>query len=194
MLKILNNIKNFIYKDPTWMRIQPCVRQFCEWLDLQNDIHSILDLGTGGHHAVGLHAASNKIKTVGTTVCVEDIHKYEDLYSNNPEIMKYYTIMYQNWYYFDHIIFREFDVILALDIAFYPIMVNYNIVQDVMCKLLAGSKLVCLNFLKDRYEPGEITVADRNRIDNTQKIVDFYSQSHKVNYFKNLAFIHKEDK
>jgi hypothetical protein len=188
----MNPIKNFTYKDPSWMRIQPCVQQFCKWLDKQTNVKFVLDLGTGGHHAVGLHAAKLGIKTVGTTVCVEDIKKYEELYSKNPEIMTHYTVIYQNWYYFDNFIFSKFDVILALDIAFYPIMVKFEIVKEITDKLLQGlgeSGLLCLNFLKERYEPGEMTAADAHRIESTQRIVDLYSN--KVSFFENLAFIKK---
>jgi cyclopropane fatty-acyl-phospholipid synthase-like methyltransferase len=161
----------------------PYVNDFCEWVK-SNKVQSVLDLGCGGHHKIGLTTAALGIDCIGTTIGIEEIKEYVKLYSENSAIMKHYYVAFQNWKFYNPELFPKFDIILAFEIAA-GLDLNTKDVELILENLSRSLKpngKIGLNNIKYH---DKMTPMGKNR----EKIVSEIIKNRKVELYKNIAFI-----
>lgn len=105
------------YLDYNWaldVKSCPCDVQFVEWLDDRaiNDA-TIFHFGTGHHHYVGIECAkqSRRNSVLGITAAPGEHGSFIELVTEQPELLRYYNVMFGDIYLLNDSLLPTFDVV-----------------------------------------------------------------------------------
>lgn len=90
----------------------PCDQDFIEWV--KNEMlfgFSILHMGTGLHHRVGIELIGGECYTLGLTISPDEVLSYIELVSNNPAIQYNYSVLFTDIHRINEEILPKFELI-----------------------------------------------------------------------------------
>lgn len=101
------------YND-NWMRRENCDIHVIEWLDQQRITDaSVYHFGTGGHHHVGIECAKpqRRNSVFGITASPQEYQNYVQLVTGQPEMLRYYNVVFGDIYLLNAKLLPTFDVV-----------------------------------------------------------------------------------
>ena len=105
------------YIDYDWaldVKSCPCDVQFVEWLDESGTTDAtIFHFGTGSHHYVGMECGKpeRRNSVLGITAAPGEHARFVELVTNQPEVLRHYSLLFGDIYLLNDSLLPTFDVV-----------------------------------------------------------------------------------